>query len=74
MNLHSELKKVGVSHNCSQCCRSCCGRKEACREFYPSNIIAFLAGGAGGCVYFVRSLVKLDEKLNSLYWGDGSYD
>ena len=49
MNLHSELKKVGVSHNCSQCCRSCCGRKEACREFYPSNMSAFMA-------YIVESL------------------
>lgn len=42
MSLHSELKKVGVAHNCSHCCRSCYGRKEACTEFYPSNMKAFM--------------------------------
>lgn len=37
-------------------------------------IIAFLVGGAVGCVYFIHSLVKLEEKLTSMYWGDGGYD
>lgn len=42
MSLHGELKKVGVSHNCSHCCRRCYGRKEACQEFYPNNVAAFM--------------------------------
>lgn len=42
MSLHGELKKAGVSHNCSHCCRCCYGRKEACPEFYPSNMTAFM--------------------------------
>lgn len=42
MSLHGELKKAGVSHNCSHCCRSCYGRKEACLEFYPDNMTAFM--------------------------------
>lgn len=42
MSLHSELKKVGVAHNCSHCCRKCYGHKEACMEFYPNNMTVFM--------------------------------
>lgn len=69
MSLHSELKKVGVSHNCSQCCRKCYGRKEACREFYPSNMSTFMD-------YTVESLRNIvpqskDSKLKRHVTSDG---
>lgn len=73
MNLHSELKKVGVSHDCSQCCCSCCGRKEACTKFYPSNMAVFMN-------YVVESLRDIvpqskDSKLKRHVTSDGKcYD
>ncbi len=41
MNLHNDLKKVGIKHGCEKCCRDCkCG--SACENFYPENMAEFM--------------------------------
>ena len=42
MNLHKDLLRAHVPHDCSQCCRKCPQRTIACRDFYPSNSRIFL--------------------------------
>lgn len=34
--------KVKIKHGCDQCCRKCGNRHEACVEFYPANMTAFM--------------------------------
>ena len=42
MNLHNDLLHAHIPHNCSQCCRKCPQRTQACTDFYPSNSRIFL--------------------------------
>lgn len=42
MNLHKDLLRVHVPHDCSQCCRKCPQRTIACVDFYPANSRVFL--------------------------------
>ena len=48
MNLHNDLMKVKVVHDCSDCCRKNCRYKScgsdspACENFYPENSSEFM--------------------------------
>lgn len=42
MNLHNDLLRAHIPHDCSQCCRKCPQRTIACTDFYPSNSRIFL--------------------------------
>ncbi len=42
MNLHKDLLRAHVPHDCSQCCRKCPQRTIACKDFHPNNSRVFL--------------------------------
>ena len=42
MNLHNDLLRAHIPHDCSQCCRKCPQRTTACTDFYPANSRVFL--------------------------------
>lgn len=42
MNLHNDLLRAHIPHDCTHCCRKCPQRTQACTDFYPSNSRIFL--------------------------------
>lgn len=42
MNLHNDLLKAKITHNCEQCCMNCTNCSTACDKFYPENMTEFM--------------------------------
>ena len=42
MNLHNDLMKAKIEHDCSQCKMNCGRRIAACESFIPKNMSAFM--------------------------------
>lgn len=42
MNLHNDLLKAGIKHDCKLCCRKCKNRNTSCYDFYPENMAEFM--------------------------------
>ena len=42
MNLHNDLMKAKIEHDCSQCKMNCGRRIAACESFIPKNMNAFM--------------------------------
>ena len=58
MNLHNDLMKVQIAHDCSQC-RQMCGRRiAACESFIPKNASAFM----DYVVYALRETTPLSSE------------
>ena len=42
MNLHNDLMKAKIEHDCSHCKMNCGRRTAACESFIPKNMSAFM--------------------------------
>lgn len=42
MNLHNDLLKARITHNCEKCCMNCINCSTACDKFYPENMTEFM--------------------------------
>lgn len=58
MNLHNDLRKVGIKHSCENCCRNCVNCNTACEDFYPEYITEFM----DYAINFLRKTVELSRE------------
>lgn len=42
MNLHNDLLKAKITHNCEQCYMNCTNCSTACNKFHPENMTEFM--------------------------------
>lgn len=66
MNLHNDLMKVKIKHGCEQCCRKCGSCHEACVEFYPANMTAFMNDVVGTLLETVEKSSERTLKRHAL--------
>ena len=66
MNLHNDLLRAHIPHDCSQCCRKCPQRTTACTDFYPSNSRIFLDYVL---TYLKENTPRSQDKVMKRYYG-----
>ena len=67
MNLHNDLLRAEIPHDCTQCFHRCPQRKRACEDFRPINDVRFMD-------YAVAYLKEDLEEASDMYMPKSSHE